>query len=295
MDSFSISQLSQFSGIKPHTIRIWEQRYNALKPARSTGNTRHYNSAQLRRLLNIVSMMDSEHKISDLCLMPDEQIFELLKNRMKQPEQDQTEYLISQLIIAGISYDEVHFDKILSHSLIRYGLKDCYSRILYPMLVRVGIMWAADTIPTAGEHFISNCIRKKLFTAIDSLQPPAADPATWLLFLPENEFHEIGLLLACYLIRLAGEKVVYLGANVPLNSLSDAVNDIEPTHLLLFLVHHDSPDNINSYMKSLGSVFSDRIFLAVSDNQAQGLQFGENIHHLSSIQQLLEQLPAMNV
>ncbi|NEU08251.1 cobalamin B12-binding domain-containing protein [Flavihumibacter sp. R14] len=295
MDSFSISQLSQFSGIKPHTIRIWERRYNALTPGRSVGNTRYYDSSQLRRLLNIVSMVDSDHKISELCLMPDEQIFELLKSRIKQPAEDQTEYLISQLILAGISYDEIYFDKILSHSLIRYGMKECYTRILYPMLVRIGLMWASDTIPTAREHFISNCIRKKLFTSIDSLPPPSAESDTWLLFLPENEFHEIGLLLACYLIRLSGQRVIYLGANVPLPSLSDAINDIKPRHLLLFFVHHDIPENLDTYLKNLSLVFHDKIFLAASDQQVQALQLQENVHHLSSVQQLLEQLPTITV
>ena len=295
MDSFSISQLSQFSGIKPHTIRIWEQRYNALKPNRSVGNTRYYDSSQLRRLLNIVSLIDSDHKVSELCSMPDAALFKLLKEKDREQDGDQTEYLVGQLILACMDYDEMHFDKIFSHCLLRYGMKNCYTRILYPLLVRIGLMWTCDTIPAAREHFISNCIRKKLFTAIDSLPPPAKDARTWLLFLPENEFHEIGLLLACYLIRLSGENAVYLGGNLPFQSLSGAIEEIKPACLLLFMVHHDLPENIDQYMMDLRKVFDGKIFAAASDEQIKGLNRMERLNYLSSMDELAEQLSLTNV
>jgi len=295
MDSFSISQLSQFSGIKPHTIRIWEQRYNALKPNRSVGNTRYYDSSQLRRLLNIVSLIDSDHKVSELCSMPDAALFKLLKEKDREQDGDQTEYLVGQLILACMDYDEMHFDKIFSHCLLRYGMKNCYTRILYPLLVRIGLMWTCDTIPAAREHFISNCIRKKLFTAIDSLPPPAKDAGTWLLFLPENEFHEIGLLLACYLIRLSGENAVYLGGNLPFQSLSGAIEEIKPACLLLFMVHHDLPENIDQYMMDLRKVFDGKIFAAASDEQIKGLNRMERLNYLSSMDELAEQLSLTNV
>ena len=295
MDSFSISQLSQFSGIKPHTIRIWEQRYKALKPNRSDGNTRYYDSSQLRRLLNIVSLIDSEHKVSELCSMPDTALFKLLEGRYTQQEGDQTEYLISQLILAGIGYDETHFDKIFSHCLLRYGMKDCYTRILYPMLVRVGLMWTSDNIAAAREHFITNCVRKKLFTAIDSLPPPVKGARSWLLFLPENEFHELGLLLACYLIRLSGENAVYIGGNLPFQSLAGAIEEVRPDCLLLFLVHHDLSDTVSKYLEELSRLFSREIFLAASEVQTKGLKKIDRLHYLFSADDLTEQLPVINV
>ncbi|MBX9853356.1 MAG: MerR family transcriptional regulator [Cytophagaceae bacterium] len=255
MNLFSISQLSRFSGIKPHTIRIWEQRYNALKPSRSEGNTRYYDDTQLRRLLNIVSLMESDYKVSELCAMPDEKLFRLLKNLQTNVNNGPCEYFISQLIAAGMAYDEPHFEKIFSHCLLRLGMKDAYIKVLYPMLERVGLMWASDSIPPAQEHFISNIIRQKLFTAIDSLAAakPAAD--SWMLFLPENEFHEIGLLLAHYLIRLSGRKVIYLGGNVPLLSLTAAIKQTGCANLLFFLVHYDSPDAPQEYLKRLSATF----------------------------------------
>src|SRR5687767_7176712 len=139
MNLFSISQLSRFSGIKPHTIRMWEQRYGALQPTRSEGNTRYYDGNQLRRLLNIVSLTDSDYKVSELCRMPDKKLNNLIQELNKPsgtpgPE----EYFISQLIVAGISYDENHFDKIFSHCIMRFGVKETYIRVIYPMLNRTG-------------------------------------------------------------------------------------------------------------------------------------------------------------
>ena len=166
--------------------------------------------------------MDSEHKVSELCEMPDKRLFNLIieqvQNSIKTTEK--AEYYISQLIAAGMSYDEQHFEKIFSNCLVRYGMKEAYTKVLYPMLVRIGLMWSGDSIPPANEHFISNLLRQKLFTAIDSLPPAKASADKWLLFLQENEFHEIGLLFACYLIRLSGRQVIYLGPDVPLSSLA---------------------------------------------------------------------------
>lgn len=297
MEQFSISQLSRYSGIKPHTIRIWEQRYNALSPNRSEGNTRYYDNSQLRRLLNIVSLMSSGYKISELCSMPDKKLFRLINESLQSyiAGDEATEYSISQLIAAGMTYNEAHFEKILSHCLLRYGLKESYLNVLYPMLVRIGLMWAGDSLPPAQEHFISNIIRQKLYTAIDSL--PAAKPSanTWLLFLPENEFHEIGLLLANYLIRLSGQKVIYLGDNVPMESLIMAVRDTAAQNLLLFLVHNDLDEERIHYLQNLGNTFTSRKIHVVCDHRLSHLKLSKRINLLHSVNDLEKTLSPVAV
>ena len=277
MNLFTISQLSRFSGIKPHTIRIWEQRYDALKPNRSEGNTRYYDDLQLRRLLNIVSLMDAGFKISELGGMSDKKIFSLLEQRQKKDHYTEgEEFYISQLIGAGMSYDEQHFEKIFSHCLLRFGLKDSYIHVLYPMLVRIGLLWASDTIPPAQEHFISNMIRQKLFTAIDSLPPAAPGAESWLLFLPEDEWHEIGLLFANYMIRLSGKKSVYLGSNIPFDSLRQAIKDIKPDKLLLFLVSQHYTEKKQQLHDALRTLFPVKnIYLAGSMHLADTIEIGK--------------------
>ena len=293
MNLFSISQLSRYSGIKSHTIRAWEQRYNALKPERSEGNTRYYDNSQLRRLLNIVSLMDSEHKVSELCEMPDKRLFHLVNERVQGAidTAGREEYFISQMIAAGMSYDEQHFEKILSNCLVRYGMKKAYTEVIYPMLVRIGLMWAGDGIPPANEHFISNLLRQKLFTAIDSLPPPKGSSDKWLLFLQENEFHEIGLLLACYLVRLAGKHVIYLGPDVPFSSLVSAIKVTSPQHLLFFLVQQDLPESIEEYFKRLTSSFhGKKIFVSGNPRLISQVKMGKKMQWVKSVEELENEL-----
>lgn len=291
MNHFSISQLEKFSGIKAHTIRIWEQRYNALQPNRSEGNTRYYDNDQLRRLLNIVSLSNRDYKVSELCVMPDQQLFKLVWELENEIENKPEEYFISQLILAGVSYDDSYFDKIFSHTLLRYGMKNTYLKVIYPVLVRTGLMWACDNLPIANEHFISNLFRQKLFTAIDALPPSKPESDSWLLFLPENEFHEVGLLLAHYLIRLSGKKVIYLGGNVPTQSVVAAAKEISCDHILLFLVHRNSDPEIRNYLTELNTNFKEKNIYVAGDQQLfKRLKKPKNIFFLPSVEDLEKQL-----
>ena len=296
MDSFSISDLAQFSGIKPHTIRIWEKRYGALKPSRSQGNTRYYDSAQLKRLLNISGLLNSDYKVSELCAMPDAKLQALTGNNLQSKTPDPTEYFVSQLIAAALTYDEPHFVKTFAHCLLRYGMKDAYLLVLYPALIRIGVMWLNDSLPTSNEHFISNLIRQKLFTAIDSLPTPKPGSATWILFLPENEFHEIGLLLGQYIIRLSGQKVVYLGSNIPEMALRSAVKEVMPENLLMFFVHRNVPENIKKYLDKLRrDVKVKKIYVTANQYLSEQIKSVKGIHLLKSVEELDRLLSDLNV
>jgi MerR family transcriptional regulator, light-induced transcriptional regulator len=292
MDSFSISELAQYSGIKAHTIRIWEKRYHALKPDRSLGNTRYYDSSQLKRLLTISGLLGSEYKVSELCAMTDEKLKSLHIKMVNPAMTAPAEYFVSQLIAAALTYDEVQFVNIFSHCLLRYGLKDAYLRVLCPALTRIGLMWLNDSLATANEHFFSNMIRQKLFTAIDSLPHPKSDSCPWILFLPENEFHEIGLLMAYYLIRLSGQKVVYLGGNVPELSLRAAVKELKPENLLMFFVHRDLPAKVKKYLDRLNKDLKVKnIYVAANQCLIDQLLSGKKVYFLNSLEALDRLLP----
>jgi DNA-binding transcriptional MerR regulator len=155
LNSFSIADLQSFSGIKAHTIRIWEQRYNALQPYRSEGNTRYYNGKQLKRLLNIVSLMNEDHKISKLCSLPDEKLLKLMKDETESFENKISyNYFISQLISSALLYNEAYFDKLFSNSILRFGIKNAYINIIHPVLARIGLWWAKDKLhPCTGTFY----------------------------------------------------------------------------------------------------------------------------------------------
>lgn len=290
MDNFSISQLQQLSGIKAHTIRIWEQRYNALTPNRSEGNTRSYTNDQLKRLLNIVSLLDEGYKISQLGVMSDKELHELLAIKLiaNTIGEDKNEYFVSQLIAAAMSYNEVLFEKMYSQSIRDLGMKNTYSDVLHPMLKRMGLMWGINSISTAQEHFSSNLIKQKIFSAIEALPPNQNQGKKWLLFLPENEFHEIPLLFSSYLIREAGHRVIYLGSNVPLETMTRAQDEINPTDLLFFFIHHIDPEEAKEYVKKLSQSFKkSKIHFAGNVQLLEKLQLQKQLNWIQTPDDLM--------
>ena len=201
------------------------------------------------------------------------------------------EYFVSQILAAGLTYDEPYFDKIFSHCLLRFGMKDAYLKVIYPVLVRIGLMWACDDLLPANEHFISNLFRQKFFTAIDALPPPPPESDCWILCLPENEFHEIGLLFSYYLIRLSGNKVIYLGNNISLKSLVSVGKQISYQNILFFLVHNALDKDTQEYLNELSKNFSGKnIYVAGDQNFLNQFNKSKNISFISSVNDLEQQL-----
>lgn len=293
MDSYSISDLEEYSGIKAHTIRVWEQRYNALKPHRTDGNTRYYDNDQLRRLLNIVSLMGSDFKTSELCTMSDAALNELLDKRLNLSiaSDNVYEYFISQILASGIEFDEAYFEKLFSNCILRFGLKGTYINVIYPLLIRAGLLWSKNSLAVGSEHFISNLIRQKISAAIDSLPPAKSHENSWLLFLPSNEFHELSILFSNYLIRQAGKKVIYLGANVPFESLKSTVNETKPSNLFFFFVHYNRPEESQDYLDQLVESFKDtKIFVSGNQKLLSQLKPSEEITWIQSVEQFEKEL-----
>lgn len=259
---FTISQLSRFSGIKAHTIRAWESRYRVLRPHRTGGNTRYYDSTQMNRFMLLSDLVKAGYKASDVGRMPDSKLRSLLEDfyTNSHPSED---YFICQLIAAGMSYDTTRFEKVYGICLDRFRLKYTYQMIILPMLERVGLMWRCDKASPAQEHFISNLLRKNLFAALGSMPPPNDTAEKWLLFLPEDEYHELGLLMAYILIRIAGQEVIYLGASVPWAALPGAIRETQPDKLLFFNLFQEMPKSSLMCLQKLSETFNgSRIYAA---------------------------------
>lgn len=271
---------------------MWEQRYNALQPERSEGNTRYYSSEQLRRLLNIVSLLNTDSRVSELCTLPDEKLNRLVEKQAMQapPQVPEFEFYISQIVAAALEYNEGRFDKVFSNAVTRYGWKEVYIHIVYPSLNRLSLMWSTSVLAPAQEHFITGLYRQKLYVAIDAQPIPgsAAAKDTWLLFLPEEERHELGLLLASYLLRQAGKKVIYLGADVPYDSLVAAVKSVKPANLLFFLVHRNDPENDHELVSRICQQFNTlHIYAACDAARLSDLKKTRNCNLLHTVQDLV--------
>jgi MerR family transcriptional regulator, light-induced transcriptional regulator len=255
--TYSIADLEQLSGIHSHTIRIWEQRYNALSPLRSQGNTRLYDDQQLRKLLNIVSLNKSGLRISKICSLTDREIDQLLDKQFYYSSGDQQDdYYIAQLIRYGLAFNEHSFNELIDQGIDQFGLADCYRKIIYPLLLRLGLMWRKDDICPAHEHFLSNIIRQKIFAHINDLPLAGNSGQNWLLFLPEDEDHDIGLLFASYMLRMHHHHVIFLGSKVPLDSIKRIFSTLNVDHVMLFMVKSRLAPVAQQYIDQLSEICS---------------------------------------
>ena len=236
MNTYQIADLERLTGIKAHTLRIWEKRYKLIEPHRTETNIRYYDNTQARKLLNISTLLERGIKISKIAALTDHQLHTYIQEIQKQENPDIVCHgFINDLIASMLNFDENAFDKVLSSTVNRFGIYEATIRVIYPFLFRTGVMWASSETLPVQEHFASNLIRRKILTATDGLPFPSKISKRFLLFLPENEWHETGLLVSDYLIRSNGFKTIYLGQNVPLDNLQEVIKNTKPTHLLTLL------------------------------------------------------------
>lgn len=213
MNSFTIKDLESLSGIKAHTIRIWEQRYSFLKPQRTCTNIRTYSSEELKTVLNIALLSKYGFKISHIDKMDHTEIHRKLM--ALNDSQAQQEKLVNDLIGYMIDMEVEKLEALLDRFIITRGIEKTIHQLLFPFLERIGILWQTNNINPAQEHLVSNVIRQKLIAGIDAAAPLLRRDKTILLFLPEGEHHELGLLYMYFLLKSRGVRVLYLGSNVP--------------------------------------------------------------------------------
>lgn len=217
MNSFTIKDLESLSGIKAHTIRIWEQRYSFLKPKRTDTNIRYYSDEELIKLLNIALLNKYGYKISHIDKMPLPEIEQKLISL--NSAEAHAEIAVNKLVELMITMDVAAFEKQLDHHIRNKGIEKTISQLIFPFLEKIGILWVTSNINPAQEHLVSNIIRQKLIMGIESASPLTQSDRTALLYLPEGEHHELALLYLHYLLKTKGFRVYYLGSNVPLKDL----------------------------------------------------------------------------
>ena len=249
MDKFTIKDLENLSGIKAHTIRIWEQRYNFLKPQRTSTNIRYYSSDELKKLLNISLLNKYGYKISHIDRMSNEDL--RAKMLSLSGNEAQQERIVNELIRYMIDLDMDGFERMLDQYISLRGIEKAITQIVFPFLERIGILWLTDHINPAQEHLITNSIRQKLIVGIDKAASIHSLKSCVLLFLPENEHHELGLLFMQYLLKSRGAKVIYLGANVPLKDLEFVVNLKKPDFVYTHLTTVIKEFNFDKFISSL--------------------------------------------
>ena len=269
MATYTIRDLEKLSGIKAHTIRIWEKRYGLIEPQRSSTNIREYCDNDLKRLLNVSMLHKHGFKISKIAKLSQKEIAEKISHLLQYS--GDTDSQVESLSIAMLDLDEEKFEKILSRIIIQMGFEDAVMKVLYPFFRRIGVMWQTGTVNPAQEHFVSNLVRQKLIVALDSqLNDLNANAKKFLLFLPENEMHEIGLLFFAYLLKRRGHKIIYLGQSLPVESIVEILQMRPVDYLITSIVTTMYTADVNEYVKDMAKTFADKIIL-VSGEQIRYL------------------------
>ncbi len=248
MAEYKIKDLETLTGIKAHTIRIWEKRYGLISPDRTDTHIRTYDDADLTMLLNIALLNKNGVKISKIASMSPDQISTRVGEFMEDPAED---ICAEKLILALIDLDEHLFKSTLQEQIDLLGVENTFTQVLVPFLDRIGVMWLVGTINPAQEHFISNLIRQKVISEIDKLPVPKRTKHPVMLFLPEHEWHEISLLFYHYVLRNHGCDTIYLGQSLPYDSLIQTIDRFKPSAVVTSWLTSVDPKFMQNYFKRL--------------------------------------------
>jgi len=295
---FSIKDLEQLSGVKAHTIRIWEKRYNLLSPKRSSTNIRSYSSSSLQKLLNVTYLYRDGYKISKIAKLPNTEISKMVKQRDVSKKES---YALENLKFAMLTFDTTLFDKTVNDLLQDRSFSEIYASTFIPFLNEIGMLWQTFSIDPTHERFISELIKQKIIVHTDTLKSavPADQSTQFALFLPYNEIHEIGLLYANYELVKKGLSSIYLGTNIPLNSLSHVTSQYPNTVFITYVTMKPQDMDINTYIKTFNNVVANNVFVSLwlIGNKSTDLDpdlLSDNIKTLSTVDSLNKLLENYN-
>jgi DNA-binding transcriptional MerR regulator len=290
--AFTIKELEALSGIKAHTIRIWEQRYRFLKPARTQTNIRTYSNDELKTLLTVALLNKYGYKISRIDGMHPDQRVDAILGLTQQPARD--EHLVNQLLGFMVDMKNIEFEELLNRHIQANGIESTIAEVIFYFLEKVGILWQTNRIIPVQEHIVSAIIRQKLVAAIEGLPFVRKEQPLTVLYLPEDEHHEIGLLFVYYLMRKQGIPVIYLGANVPLKDIGYLLNAKKPAHIYLHLTSLPRHYNFQRYLTNLSETAKDSaIVLSGGALQAYRKPLPPNITFLQSFREVISYISSL--
>jgi DNA-binding transcriptional MerR regulator len=248
---FSIKDLENLSGIKAHTIRIWEKRYNVLQPMRTDTNIRLYSLSSLQKLLNITLLHDYGYKISKIATFSEEKIPELVRDIIS--DKNAKNHAVNAFKLAMMNFDQQLFSNTYNWLSEEKSFKEIFHQVFIPLLEEVGLLWQTDTISPSHEHFISCLIIKKILVNIEKVDnnKPLNSDKVFVLSLPLREIHELGLMYLHYEIASKGYKVIYLGENLPIENLKDLKKHFDSIVFLSYFTIQPDRSAVNEYVKDM--------------------------------------------
>lgn len=293
-NTFSIKDLENLSGIKAHTIRIWEKRYNVLEPMRTDTNIRYYDLACLQKLLNITLLHEYGYKISKISKMPEDKIPALVRDIIS--EKSAKNHAISSFKMAMMNFDQTLFFNTYNTLLSEKSFKEIFHDVVIPLMNEIGFLWQTDTITPAHEHFISYLIKQKLLINTEKIQvlEPTKTDKLFILYLPMNEIHELGLMYLNYEIILNGYKTIYLGESVPTESLKDLKKYFDNIVYVCYMTVEPEKANLPSYINEIETEILDQTselwLIGRMTEYVESKKISSKVKVFSSIENLMESI-----
>ncbi len=284
MGKYSIKELERLSGIKAHTLRIWEKRYNLFEPDRTDTNIRYYSDTDLKKLLNVSILSNSGIKISKIVAMNDVELKQTIAKIEDAAVLKQKR--VDDLIVPMIEYDEETFDQLFNDYINEIGVEKTFIDVIYPFLEKIGILWLTDDVEPAQEHFTSHLIRQKLSKVIEDLPVVKEADDSVILFLPEGEYHELGLLFFAYMYKKRGIKVYYFGQSIPISEVQSVSKSIQPSWILTYAVV--KPKNgLQKLLNELGKCTAQKVYFIENKFQADlALEYPSIVQPISHFSEL---------
>ena len=252
-EGYSIKDLEVLSGVKAHTIRIWEKRYGILIPDRTDTNIRLYNDSDLRRILNVSLLVSNGYKISKVAKFDDKKIMESVIeiNKKNTTESD----YIDRLILHMLNFDNIAFNNFTNEIIAKKGFEEAVLKVFFQLFERIGTYWQVGSIFPAQEHYVTSILRQKLIAETDKLSLENRNGLTILFFLPESEMHEISLLFYSYLAQKYGYNVIYLGQLVPFDDLSKVQAHVKIDYVFTAFINAFPKEELENYLEKLKGIF----------------------------------------
>jgi len=250
---YSIKDLEVLSGVKAHTIRIWEKRYELLAPGRTDTNIRYYNDEDLKRMLNVSLLVKNGFKISKVAKWTDKDIKDTVL-KISETKTTEKDY-IERLMLHMLHFDNYNFLRIINEVLAKLGVEESVIKVFFPLFEKIGTFWQIGSIMPAQEHYVSNIFRQKIIAEIDKLKIYNEKGKTILFFLPDNELHELSLLFYSYLAQKSGYNVVYLGQFIPLEDLESIHLNLETDYIFTAFINPLSKEELENALFQIKNVF----------------------------------------
>lgn len=292
MNRFSIRDIENLTGIKAHTIRIWEQRYGIMQPKRTVTNIRYYDAADLKMALRIALLNNYGYKISRISDMTEQEMNSLIQKI--SDKEFKLQLIVNELLEATLTMDTGQFELLINMYLKKHGIEQTMEHLVFNFLEKIGLMWMTDRIFPAQEHLISNIIYRKLALAIEQLPLNVNVAPEVLLFLPEGEIHDIGLQYVNYLLLKKGKPTIYLGPNSPMNEVQFVYETKQPKYVYLHLTSIIEEFDGNRYLQQLAANFpSATIFVSGAMLSSRKYKPAENMkffYTLSDVREMVHSL-----